>query len=465
MNILPQNYTFLLNKILKDSFKNSFNISTIDNYVDMITKIEFASFAVIRQALITYFESIDKSFKESTGRKKYYYTKGKKRRYLITIFGEISFEREYYVSKNNSKNGFFYVDKVFSFMKNDTYDPIVKALLMDYKAHSTYQKAADDVSKLISIRNDKKISIPRQTVFNVLKKFNISDIDYNSISKPIKTDKLYILLDEKYVHLQDTDKDDIMVKHAVIYTGKTKVSKKRNKLDNKVIFSSIEGVEDTANKINEIIYNQFRDYKHIIVSGDGANWIKSVYNCITTGPKIKKNFVLDEFHFTLAVNSITQDEDLKQIIYDYIYGNNKQDFNTLIDVIIDNNPDRKENIENYRQYINNNWKYILNIKKDYFIGCPMEGHISNDLAKVFTRDPKAYKLKNIPKHIKLRDLQLNSFDIFKVYLNKNDYIITPKDINYYNTNHSSNILLFEGKTTETSKAFEKIAHGIDTMFI
>ena len=461
MNILPHNYTFLLNKIIKENFNDYFNILHVDNYVDMMSQIELNVFRNIRKSLIKYFEAIDESFKESNERKKLYYTKGKKRRYLITIFGEISFEREYYVRKKNNNDGFFYVDKLFKFTKNDTYDPVVKALLMDYKAHSTYQKAADDVSKLISIRNDKNVNISRQTVFNVLKNFNISDVDYNSISKPIKTDKLYIILDEKYVHLQDDDKDDIMVKHAVIYTGKTKISKKRNKLDNKVVFSSIDAVEEMSNQLNDIIYNQFKNYKHIVVSGDGANWIKSVYKNIGTSSKTKKNFVLDEFHFTLAVNSITKDEELKPIIYEYIYGNKKNDFNSLVDSIINNNPDKIDIIENSRKYINTNWSYILNIKKDYFIGCPMEGHISNDLAKVFTRDPKAYKLKNIPKHIKLRDLQLNGFDIFKMYLNKNNYTITPKDVNYYTSNHYCNIPVLEGKATATWDLLDRVAHCLN----
>ena len=46
----------------------------------------------------------------------------------------------------------------------------------------------------------------------------------------------------------------------------------------------------------------------------------------------------------------------------------------------------------------------------------MESHISHDLAKVFTRDPKAYSTQNLEKHLKLTDLALNNFDIRKLYL-------------------------------------------------
>ena len=459
MSILPHNYAFLLNKIIKDTFNNNFNITSIDNYVDMATKIEMNLFSNIRKALIDFFETTDESFKNSKERKEKYYTKGKKRRYLITIFGEISFNREYYVSKTNNNDGFFYIDKLLSFKSNDTYDPIVKALLMDYKAHSTYQKAADDVSMLLSMRNDQKIKISRQTVFNILKDFSISDVDYNAISKPIETKSLYILLDEKYVHLQDLDKDDVMVKHAVIYTGKTKVSKNRNKLDNKAVFSSIDSTAETANKINDIIMNQYKGIKQIIVSGDGANWIKSVYKDICVENTVK-HFVLDEFHFSMAANNITKDEKIKPFIYEYIFGNKKNDFNLLINSIITNNPDRKDIIETNRKYILSNWSAIRNIKSKFFIGCPMEGHISNDLAKVFTRDPKAYKLKNIPKHIKLRDLQINGFDIFNLYLNQNKYTITPKSIEIYKKNHNTNTPILEGKVTETWKYLDSMAHKI-----
>ena len=45
----------------------------------------------------------------------------------------------------------------------------------------------------------------------------------------------------------------------------------------------------------------------------------------------------------------------------------------------------------------------------------MEAQISHNLANVFARDPKGYKVKHLYKHIKLRDLQLNNTNIKKLY--------------------------------------------------
>lgn len=67
----------------------------------------------LNKKYISTFEELDNDFKESTYRKtRYFVNKSNVSRTLITIVGEITFKRTYYVSKHSNRK-FFYIDKVF----------------------------------------------------------------------------------------------------------------------------------------------------------------------------------------------------------------------------------------------------------------------------------------------------------------------------------------------------------------
>lgn len=464
MSIIHQNYQNMLNKIFKDVINTEFHDISFTNYVDLVMNFNNEIFRCARLTLKKYFESIDEYYKNSDERKRKYYTKGKYSRYLVTIFGEIYFEREYYVPIYSTEDdGFFFIDKFLGLKPGDTYDPIVKALLMEAKASQSFQKAADDVSKLISTRNDRTIHISRQTVFNIFKSFDISDDFYSFFDSPIDSETLYVILDEKYISSQDKDHESIMVKHAVIYSGKTKIGKNRNKLDGKLVISSIDGVETFANKINTIIDNNYANIKNIIIAGDGANWIYSCYRDITSIEKVNKTFVLDKFHCCQAINNITKDDDYKALLYDYLFHDKKADFITICNSIIDSNPERIDTINDKLSYILNNWGSIQHMKNPLFIGCPMESHIANDLAKPFARDPKAYKRKNLRKHIKLRDYQLNEINIFNLYLHKDKNICITDTLYESDFNHSTNIPALYSNHTNTRNNLHDLCYKLNNI--
>ena len=64
-------------------------------------------------------------------------------RALITIVGEIYFNRTYYISKFSNKK-FFYIDKIFDLPKNNHYDPIVKAISISKAVSSSQAQSARD---------------------------------------------------------------------------------------------------------------------------------------------------------------------------------------------------------------------------------------------------------------------------------------------------------------------------------
>ena len=102
---LFNNIEFLLNNLL--------NNNTPNQYFNVIFKAQQTARDIVKSIVISTFEELDNEFKESTYRKsRYYINKSNVPRSLITIVGEITFYRTYYISKHSNKK-FFYIKFIF----------------------------------------------------------------------------------------------------------------------------------------------------------------------------------------------------------------------------------------------------------------------------------------------------------------------------------------------------------------
>lgn len=300
----------------------------------------------IRESIIHYLETIDKMYKNSKERKLNYYYKDTYPRTLITIFGEIRFERTYYYSKTKEKEtGLFYVDELLDLPRKDNYDPMVKAMLLKEKANNTYSKAAEIVSNKISEQSGQIIQISRQPVYQIFKNFELEEKE-NENKNEVNSEVLYILLDEKYVHTQRNNKKAIMVKHAVVYTHKELEYKNRFKLQNNAVFSTLEGYDSLLHKIEAYIDKTFSNncIKNIICAGDGAFWILAFYKELRLTYSASKIFVLDPFHIGQAITRITTDKLERTILKDYLNSGKKKEFRLFCEAILVKYPQRLEKI-------------------------------------------------------------------------------------------------------------------------
>lgn len=128
---------------------------------------------------------------------------------------------------------------------------------------------------------------------------------------------------------------------------------------------------------------------------------------------------MDGYHFSQALNNLTTSEnkDIYDALYEYVLFNKKDDFITLCNDFLEANPDRKETIENKRDYILNNWKERQIYQNNSYMRCSMESHISHIFADIFTSRPKAYSKKGLKQLLKLRLLKINGINIEEKYLN------------------------------------------------
>ena len=441
------------NKFLKNYFCNNSNLwdksGTIDNYINFMTDLDSFNYSFITNVIKDYLEYIDKIFFNTIYRKSFCISKGFYERTILTLFGEVTYKRRYYYDKKYNDR-FFFTDLFLGLPKRKYFDPFICSEICNESAFSNYSKSGKIVAAKIGNRINNSISISRASARNIIMHFNPENIqEYNNK----KIERLFVMLDEKFVGSQFNEGKDHMIKAAIIFENskleyKTKLkpnSMNRYRLVNSHVCASIDN--NLLNDTVEYIYNMYdTDYiNEIVFMGDCATWIKNfpLSHWFKFNEKTKVKFAMDGFHFSQALEQLTTNKypEVYDALYQYVLDNNKKDFFRLCNEFLDLNNERTETIENKRNYILNNWNARQLYQNNAYIRCSMESHISHIFADIFTSRPKAYSKKGLRQLLKLRLLKTNNKDIKKIYLDNlkpkenklkfQNNFLRNKIINYY----------------------------------
>lgn len=455
---IPQNIQNEAKNIIENAFLEKCRdlfLKTIDNLFYSFSPCKYIEFnlnlitsikSIIVDTIIYTIKIIDDLFLNSDYRKKHFYiNKQDVPRTVVSIWGTISFRRTYYTDKNK-ENGFFLIDELFGFEKYKNYDQIIRGLLINESVNTNANKACNnslvynfDILKNLTSSN--LPDIPRQTVYNWIKNWNIPKVDYEPIENGTT---LYVMTDEKWIHEQikkhnliDEEKSKkhfIMSKCFVIFTG-AKTKNKRTELLGKHVFitSSRTPWKDLMDEICKIY--DFEKLETINLLSDAGNWIlagKSELKLYS-----KNNIIVNtcEFHVKQKIYRMTTDKELRKLFEKVIYEEcDKKKFILLADNLIESKPDnRKEKLTDYKNYITKHWTSIINMKH-CDIKSSMESHISHCVAEHFGSRPKGYSKNIIERYLKLQEAKLNGINILDLYLkssyNDEAFVYNEKEINY-----------------------------------
>ena len=473
ITILNELITKNFNKFIKNYFNNMNYIDkqgTFSNYYNFINDLDSFNDSFIKDVIKSYFEYIDECFFNSSYRRIYCKSNGfYERKNFVTLFGEITFKRRYYYDTNTNEY-FFFTDLFLGLPKRKHFDPFVCAEICDQATTESYSKTGKIIANKIGKRTTNNINLNRATIRNIVISFNP---EHNEVNELKRVEKLFVMLDEKFIGSQFNDGKDFMTKASVIFEDYEKEysykkkdnSKNRYKLVNPHSCASIDDtlLEDTIN----YIYNNYdvNFIKEINFMGDCAKWIKEFpkSNWFKFTSNTKVQFAMDNFHFKQALMNLTtkKNEDVYEALLEYVNSNNKKDFNLLVEQFKDLYPDRTEVIENKQNYILNNWNERQTYLNNKYIKCSMESHISHILADLFTARPKAYSENGLRKLLQLRLLKINGINIKELYLNN---LINPLKINneINNLKINANKILFP-TDTKTNKYFNNFYNtGFET---
>lgn len=447
ISILNNSINKLLSPILYEpsALKYGEYISNLGDYV----------YYKAREIIKTTLEEMDHNFFNMKDRTKRYYSKGYRKREIITIYGHIIFYRHEYMDRS-TKKPFIYVDEKIGLHRKNRYDPTVCALIYEKYAHTDSmievgKDIGQNLNNPFSIDENRFLnSIPRQTIWKILHRFKTIEFPIIKLDTP---NILYIMADEKYIKSQYNNGQSLMVKEFIIHEGVKNIYKTKDLDTGKTYIRNelinpqrIIGYDDSKifDKVNDYIGETYdiNKIKQVYYMGDGGSWIENGQEKIEAYD-YKVDYGLDKFHFVLAINAITKDPIYKNLLYDYSFHNMKDDFNKVIGTIINNNPTRKEIIEQKSKYILNHLEAIKTMYKEIKIGCAAEQAISHDLASQFTSIPKAYSPKWLPYYLNLRQNYLNGYDLRKGYLEALDKIKSNTEDNEVSLKEHIDITFFD----------------------
>ena len=233
-------------------------------------------------------ETVEEAIFESNKRKKKYGSEMKANCKLITIFGEISFERRLYYELENTTEKHFLTDCCLDILENERMLKDVEEKLILEAVETSYENASSKAAY--------GIKLSKQTVKNKINKLNFNVIPYKIPNEKRKLKSIYIQADEDHVALQSGGCS--MPRIVTVHEGS-----EYGKLINPYTICGLyeSDVDSLWEYVLEYIENIY-DYEYIdkiYVFGDGANWIKSAIEWL---PKSK--YVADKFHIFKAINSI-----------------------------------------------------------------------------------------------------------------------------------------------------------------
>ncbi len=422
MESITQNYEKILENLIINNFseiikgKNQLNPNEnkVFNYIKILDTLDERICDIAKKSLETIFNSIDRGFRNSPERMHRYHIKAHCSRTIMTIFGEITYNKTIYQHKHTYKT-YCYIDDYLGLKKYDYFDPYIKSCVLEYAANNPCTKVAKMINDLIGNRikfNEPFQYISKQTIRNIILSSPVSKPEFKELETP---DNLYIMADEKFIATQNNNNEDVMIKEIVVFDGRI-AKNKRATLKNKMIFASF-----TNKCLNECLDYLYYTYdlekvKNIFVMGDGASWIKQLKYHFKVNPDTNVSFNLDKFHFKQAIHHIAQDKNIEHYLSLYVINNMKNDFNLCCDSLSKQFPFRTETISKKKDYILNNWIYIINLYKNK-LKCPMESQISHTLADLLSSRPKAYSLKTLDKLLNLRLLFKNKQNIKLLFFN------------------------------------------------
>lgn len=413
-NIMSELFNSIITKVSNNLSELTYPQGTINGVFDYVNVIESISEITYESARVLFestIEEMDHKFRYSQYRVHQFYVKCKRSRSLITPFGKVNINRTIYLDRITGKT-YCYVDKKLGLPKYDRYDPCVKSMLVSlYADHNSMIKVGkivgDRIGNAYALSNGDSFTISRQTVFNSIRSAKMFDV---TVPKQETPTTLYIMADEKYVHL-NTGKNK-MVKSAVVFEG-IEGSRRRIVANKYHVMGMREMFWET---VADILHERYdvQKIKKIYFIGDGAPWIRESKKFVSL-ENAKSKFLLDKFHFKQALNRITKDKDIQATLQESILECQDESFDRLIDIIRSNNPERLDSINQQVKYLKNQQRGIRQAYK-HNISCSMESSISHTLASNFTRNPKAYAQDNLEIYVNHRMNHLNGYNLKYLYL-------------------------------------------------
>lgn len=280
-------------------------------------------------------EGWDEELQKGRDRKQYRH-KGKRRKTLKTVFGEVEYERSVYetVDECGRKRHVYLLDEALGEENCGNMSALLSEELARASCEGTFRSAARAVSETTGQ------SISHTGVWNAVQKIGeqLDGQEKEAARRAaagagkgrVESKVLFEEQDGIWLSLQGKSRKTCgkskEMKVAIAYDGAERTGKKRYRLTNKVACASFEGAEAFVKRKEGVIAGTFNldEIEQRVLNGDGAEWIKRSRTDETV------HFQLDRFHIQQAITRNVSDPEARKNIMGLLH---EKKTDLLLDVI------------------------------------------------------------------------------------------------------------------------------------
>jgi len=310
-------------------------------------------------------ENIDEQLGNERDKNEYRH-KGKRKKTIKTILGEVEYYRNIYMTKETKY--VFLLDELMGFEGSG----LVSGLLAEKIAEMICKTSYRGTSEAISTMTGQSISATG--VWNVvqamgkkvdeIEKTNAIMARENEGKGEVEVKLLNEEQDGVYLKLQGKDRKQhgksAEMKVAIAYAGCKQTGKKRYELTNKVAVANFETIEKFFYRKEGVIAATFNvdEIDMRILNGDGAEWIKRSI----TDDSVK--YQLDVFHRNKAIREYVSDDEMREQIFEFLYSKEIDKLLEYIEALTNSVEDdkQKENLGKLLTYFTNNKTALISYK-------------------------------------------------------------------------------------------------------
>lgn len=368
-------------------------------FADVVSKTQNGVNALGVTILEEYYQLVDGMYSNERDKHRVIVKNKSKTRTLITAMGNITLKRQLYLDKVEQKY-FFAVDEILKLEKYSRIEQGYQAELLKNATLTSYGKASAICGNKVS----------RQTVFNITKQLKNIETPPPKVKERKTVGDIYFEADEDHIHMNNGKSGEVKI--VYVHEGVKSVGKNRRELLNPQYFVSIDDDTDTIwNNVALYISEKYIVKGDVIISGDGATWIKNGINVFNGAV-----YRLDKFHVYKSITKVVQNNyKMRREIVTAINTRDTQRLNSIYSALNQSattRVQRKTILENYR-YIVNNFKCI-----DLAVNhCSAESHVSHVLSARMSSRPMGWNKSGAERIAKLRAYMFNNGDFRYLIMN------------------------------------------------
>ena len=336
----------IANKIQKRVWKMSISEKRVE-FKSLEEKVYAYVCKYGREILKEILESYDEELREGRDKKEYR-NKGKRKRTIKTVMGEVEFERNIYetVTEDGEKKYEYLLDKELGLSRSGFFSELMSEIIVRRCCESSYRNAAQAVSEQTGQ------ILSHTAAWNVVQslgeEINKQEIHNANLAKEHKGKGILeskVLFEEQdgiWLKLQGVARKKYgrskEMKLAIAYDGAIETAKGRYNLSNKIACANFEGVKEFVRRKEGVIASMYNidEIETRVLNGDGAEWIKKSISDEDT------YFQLDPFHRNKAIYANIKDKKKRAVLFDLLREGRVNDVFSCIEGYLNCSKDEEE---------------------------------------------------------------------------------------------------------------------------